>query len=60
MGPYEWIGLFLVCASVVLLASGIRGRRDGDRPKLHHALFASHLAHRVFFRDDSELFRRPR
>jgi hypothetical protein len=54
MGLYEWIGLVLVAASVLLvLGYRIKVRRERERPTLRHALFASHLGHRVLFNGDA-------
>ena len=51
---HEWIGLILVITSVFLvLGYRIKLRRERDRPTLRHALFASHLGHRVLFSGDA-------
>lgn len=63
MGPFEWIGLLLGSAGLVLLVrrfKGIKSKQDRELPTLHHTLFASHLSHRVFFRNEGELLRRLR
>jgi hypothetical protein len=51
MRAHEWIGLFLLVASVLLLfLHRIKMNRERDRPTLRQTLVASHLAQRILTR----------